>query len=48
MYHFVRERVERNEVHFEFVPTDKMVADVFTKALALPKFKFCLQDMGMI
>ena len=47
MYHFVRERVERNEVHFEYVSTDKMLADVFTKALALPKFSFCVQGMGM-
>ena len=47
IHHFVRERVARNEIEFNYVPTSGMIADVFTKALPLPKFSFCLKGMGV-
>ena len=48
LYHFARERVMRNEVEFEYVPTEYNVADVFTKALPEAKHKFCCACMGLI
>jgi hypothetical protein len=37
VYHFVRERVASGDVSFTYIPTDKMLADIFTKCL--PKIK---------
>ena len=36
-YHHIRERVERGEVAFRYVPTDKQVADMFTKPMSVVK-----------
>jgi hypothetical protein len=44
-YHFVRERVSRNLLKIDFVPTGDQVADGFTKALSvrqLANFKYNL------
>ena len=37
-YHFIREAVEQGKVKMEYIPMSENVADVFTKALAKPKF----------
>ena len=47
IYHLAREKVSRGEVQFSYVPTAEMVADIMTKALPLPKFKYCRTMMGM-
>ena len=47
IYHFARERVSRNEVTFEGISTDIMVADIMTKALPESKFIYCRKSMGM-
>ena len=47
IYHFARERVARKEVKFDYCRTEKMVADIMTKALAEGKFNICCQSMGM-
>lgn len=36
-YFFVRERVQRNEITLEYMPTDRMLADCLTKSLEAPK-----------
>jgi hypothetical protein len=46
-HHFVRERVARGEVVFEYCSTSDMVADCLTKALAVGKFHSCLAGMGV-
>jgi hypothetical protein len=46
-YHFVRERVARNEVAFEYISTDYMVADCLTKAVPGAKHTYCKQYMGV-
>ena len=38
-YHFVRERVMRNLLHIDFVPTGDQVADGFTKPITVRKLE---------
>jgi hypothetical protein len=47
IHHFSRERVARGEVAFSYVDTKEMVADIMTKALPLPAFKWCREAMGV-
>jgi hypothetical protein len=46
VFHAVRDSVLRNHIIFSYISTDKMVADFLTKALPLPKFKWCMEALG--
>lgn len=46
-YHFTRERVALKEVVFTYLPTDKMIADVLTKAVPESKLNLCRHGMGI-
>lgn len=46
-HHFVRERVLRKEVTFEYCPTEVMAADFLTKAVAPNKFETCCNLIGL-
>jgi hypothetical protein len=46
-HHFVREKVEANEVIFQFCGTDKMVADILTKPLSKFKHELFRRLMGI-
>ena len=48
IHHFARERVSRKEVMFEYCNTDAMIADCFTKALPVGKFRWCCAGMGVL
>ncbi|KAM2555287.1 hypothetical protein TB2_019320 [Malus domestica] len=37
-YHFIRERVQKNDLEVVYLPTEDQIADVFTKGLHSPAF----------
>ncbi|KAI5344250.1 hypothetical protein L3X38_012127 [Prunus dulcis] len=42
-FHFVREKVQRNDLIVQYIPTEEQIADVFTKGLHSPIFlQHCL------
>ena len=47
-HHFLRERVARKEIKVEYLPTQDMVADVLTKALAKPQHERFCEEMGLV
>ena len=47
IYHFARERVARGEVNFEYISTDKMIADMMTKAVPFAKHAYCCNGIGL-
>ena len=46
-HHFVRERAQRGDVMFIYVPTDKMAADFLTKIVPAEKHAFCRTRLGL-
>jgi len=43
-YHFIREKIECQEIKLDYMSTKNMLADIFTKALPRETFeKFCAQ-----
>lgn len=47
VYHFARERVALGQVKFEYIRTDFMLADMFTKPVPKSKFAFCCSGIGV-
>ena len=49
-YHFVRERVSKNLLDVDYVPTGDQIADGFTKALSVKKLKNfkCSLNLGKV
>jgi len=45
--HFIREKLEEEEVHPEYLPTGDMVADLLTKALPREKVERLRKLMGI-
>ena len=46
-HHFIRECIETAAIHLEYIPTDRMLADALTKPLPGPKFKQCIEHIGV-
>lgn len=46
-YHFIREAVDEGKIRMEYVPSAENVADIFTKALAKPKFTQFVEMLGL-
>lgn len=46
-HHFLRERVELQEIIVEYIPTEKMIADVLIKPLFYPKLDYCTKEIGL-
>ena len=47
-YHFIRDHVMKNDIEIHFIPTDKQLADVFTKPLDEKTFKHLISELGML
>lgn len=47
-HHFIRERLERGDICLEYCPTEDMVADILTKALARDRHERLIAIMGLI
>jgi Reverse transcriptase (RNA-dependent DNA polymerase) len=47
-YHFVRERVQSNQLQVKFVCSKDQLADCFTKPLPLPHFEFLRSKLNVI
>ncbi|KAG1664531.1 hypothetical protein FOA52_012998 [Chlamydomonas sp. UWO 241] len=47
-HNVARERVMRQDVLIAYISTNRMVADILTKALPKVKFEWCRKHMGMI
>ena len=47
-YHFIRDLVERKIVCFEYIPTERQNADIFTKPLDRSKFETLHQVIDVI
>jgi len=47
-HHFIREQVNNGIVKLEYCPTEEMVADIFTKALANEQFRKLQTKVGVV
>ena len=47
IYNFARERAARQEIKFEYIRTDHMLADALTKPVNKIKLEFCRSGMGV-
>nr|GEZ93384.1 retrovirus-related Pol polyprotein from transposon TNT 1-94 [Tanacetum cinerariifolium] len=46
-YHFIKEKVEKGIVELFFVGTEYQLAELFTKALPVERFKYLVKRLGM-
>ena len=47
-YHFIREKVDSGQIAIKYCSTQDMIADVFTKGLAVNKFVEFRTDLGVV
>jgi hypothetical protein len=47
IHHFVRERCQRGEIDYQFVPGQHNTADILTKAMPRDKHKYCCDKLGV-
>ena len=47
-YHYIRDMVQRGAVKLHYVVTDEHTADVLTKPLAIVKFEYFREKLGVI
>nr|GFC16645.1 ribonuclease H [Tanacetum cinerariifolium] len=46
-YHFIKEKFEKGIIELFFVRTEYQLADLFTKALPIERFKYLVRRLGM-
>ena len=47
-FHFIQERIERNEIKLQYISTHQMVANILTKALPHEAFEKFHKALGVI
>jgi hypothetical protein len=47
-YHYIRDMVQRKEVHVQYLPTHEQIPDIFTKLLAKTKFEYFHERLGLV
>ncbi|GKE50306.1 hypothetical protein Tco_1481564 [Tanacetum coccineum] len=47
-YHFIKDHVEKGTIELYFVGTEYQLADLFTKSLPKARFKFLVENLGMM
>lgn len=47
-YHFIREKYEEKQFKLEYISTNEMIADIFTKPLAKDRFVYFRSKMGIV
>ena len=47
-YHYIRDMVQRRVVKLEYVVTNELIADVLTKPLAILKFEYFREKLGVL
>ena len=47
-HHFIRDHVEKGEISLLYIPTEKKIADIFTKPLADERFTSLRLELGML
>ena len=47
-YHFIREHAHNGTIELHYVPTDKQLADIFTKPLDEATFNRLVSEIGML
>lgn len=47
-YHFVRDLYERGEINVKYVKSEDQIADIFTKAIAKPRYIYLSKKLGLI
>jgi hypothetical protein len=40
--------VQRKSIHVQYLPTHEQIADVFTKPLAMTKFEYFCERLGLV
>ena len=46
-YHFIHEAVEDKKIFIKYIPSSDNITDIFTKALAQPKFETFVEKLGL-
>ena len=46
-HHFIRESVKEQKITLNYLSTDKMIADILTKALTIQKHNACAKGLGL-
>jgi hypothetical protein len=47
-YHYIRDMVQRKELHVRYLPTHEQIVDIFTKPLASVKFEYFRERLGLV